>query len=118
MATNEADAQPVKDVSKEEVQDTADEAAVAASDYSDEEGQKAYVNVDPNAVPSTPKYEVNDVVHMSIIQGGARTKGTFTVERSRYSQSQRSCQYRLIDVHSGSLYNQGEWVRERFLRPS
>ena len=52
---------------------------------------------------------------MSIIEGGVRMKGTFSVAKSRYNGAKAFHEYQLLDPN-GQLYQRGAWVRERDLR--
>lgn len=55
------------------------------------------------------------MVHMSIIEGGIRTKGVFTVAKGRLHPSGSYYEYQLVDAR-GSLYKNGAWIREKQLR--
>ncbi|OCK80679.1 hypothetical protein K432DRAFT_404511 [Lepidopterella palustris CBS 459.81] len=75
--------------------------------------EKSDVELDPNAPEQGRKFGKGDTVHMTLIAGGVRTKGVFTIHSS---QSQRSYwEYQLKDG-KGYLYNNGAWVREKNLK--
>ena len=52
---------------------------------------------------------------MSIIEGGVRTKGIFTIAKARYNSAKAFHEYQLLD-RNGQSYLRGAWVRERDLR--
>ena len=52
---------------------------------------------------------------MSIIEGGIRSKGVFTIAKGRLHPSGAYYEYQLLDS-SGSSYKKGAWVREKYLR--
>jgi hypothetical protein len=51
---------------------------------------------------------------MAMIEGGLRTKGTFTVAERRPHTLGAYYEYRLVNA-GGKLYKNGAWVRERHL---
>jgi hypothetical protein len=51
---------------------------------------------------------------MAIVEGGVRTKGTFTVAKGRRHSSGAYYEYQL--VASGSSYKNGAWIREKHLK--
>ncbi|KAK7180654.1 hypothetical protein DPSP01_011247 [Paraphaeosphaeria sporulosa] len=78
--------------------------------------EKSGVYVDPMARHAPAKFEKNKTVHMSVIEHGARTKGTFTIKKARISPyGYWEYQLSIIDGH-GKLYKDGEWVREKELK--
>lgn len=52
---------------------------------------------------------------MSMIEGGIRMKGVFTVANARLHSSRTYYEYQLVDGN-GRWYQDGAWVRERDLR--
>ena len=52
---------------------------------------------------------------MSIIETGARTKGSFTVYKAQYNRQRSFWEYQLLDAR-GRLYERGAWIRERNLK--
>lgn len=62
------------------------------------------------------KFEKGKTVHMSIIEHGARRKGTFKIKRAQISPyGYWEYQLSIIDGN-GKLYKDGEWVREKELK--
>ncbi|KAF2177834.1 hypothetical protein K469DRAFT_601474, partial [Zopfia rhizophila CBS 207.26] len=76
---------------------------------------KSGVEVDPDPIAQSGRFEKRDKVHMSIIQSGARTKGTFTVLKSRLHSSKAYYEYQLVDS-DGRAYKNGAWIREKDLK--
>lgn len=52
---------------------------------------------------------------MSIIENGARTKGTFKIKRAQINPY-GYWEYKLAIINSHDLYNNGVWVREKDLK--
>ncbi|KAF2444219.1 hypothetical protein P171DRAFT_485682 [Karstenula rhodostoma CBS 690.94] len=78
--------------------------------------EKSGVYVDPMATHAPAKFEKSKTVHMSIIEHGARRKGTFKIKRARISAyGYWEYQLSMIDGN-GKLYKDGEWVREKELK--
>jgi len=68
-----------------------------------------------DAPQQTGKFQKGDTVHKAIMERGLRTKGIFTVADSRADASGSYIKYRLKKA-DGTLYNNGEWFRERDLK--
>ncbi|KAF2685825.1 hypothetical protein K458DRAFT_299763 [Lentithecium fluviatile CBS 122367] len=77
--------------------------------------EKSGVYVDPMAANQSGRFQKHDEVHMSIIEGGIRTKGTFTIAKGRLHSSCGYYEYQLYTA-SGGLHNGGQWVREKDLK--
>lgn len=62
------------------------------------------------------RFQKGNTVHMSIIEHGARRKGTFKIRRGRLTAS-GYWEYQLSIIDGkGQLYQDGAWVRERELK--
>ncbi|KAJ4348442.1 uncharacterized protein N0V89_009816 [Didymosphaeria variabile] len=78
--------------------------------------EKSGVYVDPMATHASGRFQKGNTVHMSIIEHGARRKGTFKIKRGRLTASGYwEYQLSIIDGN-GRLYQDGAWVRERELK--
>lgn len=53
---------------------------------------------------------------MSIERNGARMRGMFKVRRARYNNKKGYWEYQLKE--GKAYYNEGEWIRERLLKPN
>jgi hypothetical protein len=61
------------------------------------------------------RFGKRDVVHMSLIERGVRTKGVFSVSKGRLHTSKAFYEYQLVDGE-GRPYKNGAWIREKDLR--
>ncbi|KAF2466509.1 uncharacterized protein BDR25DRAFT_75836 [Lindgomyces ingoldianus] len=113
MATNELEGQPVVDSATEELLDNPSDDTFPADDAIPE--HKSGVRIDPNALDQSGRFEKRDTVHMSMIQSGVRTKGTFKVAKGRLNKSKSYWEYQLEDG-DGRPYKNGAWIREKDLK--
>ncbi|KAF2001670.1 hypothetical protein P154DRAFT_575017 [Amniculicola lignicola CBS 123094] len=120
MAETQRDGQPVQDGIDDEAEalalavDMAVEPSADDQERERERKHKSGVYVDPNARAQSGRYGKKDTVHMSVIQSGVRTKGTFTVLRGRLHASKAFYEYQLLE--GGQPYRGGAWIREKDLR--
>ncbi|KAF2129889.1 hypothetical protein P153DRAFT_385121 [Dothidotthia symphoricarpi CBS 119687] len=77
---------------------------------------KSGVRVDPNAAMQSARFRKTDVVHMSQISNGVRTKGVFTVYKAQYNVRGGYVEYQLIDYLTGGMHKNGAWIREKDLK--
>lgn len=61
------------------------------------------------------KYQKDELVHMSVIANGARSKGVFKIYGLLYNPA-GWVDYQLVDIYTGQLYNRGAAVREKDLK--
>lgn len=62
------------------------------------------------------RYQEGQLVHMAIIQGGARVKGVFRINKLLYNHA-GWVEYQLKEDLTGQLYRHGAAVREKDLKP-
>ena len=67
-----------------------------------------------DSLKQSRKFSKGDIVHMTVIANGARTKGIFTISSCRVHSSKRYWEYRLKD--SKGYYSGGAYVREKHLK--
>ncbi|KAF3005026.1 hypothetical protein E8E13_009022 [Curvularia kusanoi] len=78
--------------------------------------QKSGVALGEQAVMATARYQVGQLVHMAVIQGGARVKGVFRIHKLLYNRA-GWVEYQLKEELTGQLYKHGAAVREKDLKP-
>ncbi|RYP66474.1 hypothetical protein DL770_008796 [Monosporascus sp. CRB-9-2] len=61
------------------------------------------------------RFNKRDTVHMSLIEGGIRSKVSFTLAKSRLHSWGAYYEYSLVDSN-GMLHKNGEWIREKDTR--
>ncbi|KAF2469347.1 uncharacterized protein BDR25DRAFT_371893, partial [Lindgomyces ingoldianus] len=66
-------------------------------------------------VQQSRKFKKRDTVHISIVQSGVRTKGTFKIAKGRLNKSKSYWEYQLEDSN-GQPYKNGAWIREKDLK--
>jgi hypothetical protein len=76
--------------------------------------EKSDVELDPDAPDQNRKFSKGDIVHMTVIANGARTKGTFTISSCRVHSSKQYWEYQLKD--SKGYYGGSAYVREKYLK--
>ncbi|KAF2634568.1 hypothetical protein P280DRAFT_236811 [Massarina eburnea CBS 473.64] len=113
MEANEMAIQPLQDQNNQMKEEKMPSEDTLSSSEEEQPMQKSGVTVDLNAVMQGKKFKVNDVVHMSVVEHGIRTKGIYTVAKVGYNKEGAYPQYQLTDKEgrTGSA-----WVRENKLK--
>ncbi|KAG9197258.1 hypothetical protein G6514_001950 [Epicoccum nigrum] len=86
-------------------------------EHTEEPLQKSGVaNAGEKAVMAKARYQEGQLVHMAVIQGGARVKGVFRINKLLYNHA-GWVEYQLKEDLTGQLYRHGAAVREKDLKP-
>ncbi|KAJ4300762.1 hypothetical protein N0V90_002850 [Kalmusia sp. IMI 367209] len=112
MVTEKDDVQPAQDQCREVDQSWSEEELPEQQEQLPTEKSGVYVN--KRAPNAAGRFNKRDAVHMSLIENGARTKGSFTISKGRLHPS-GYWEYQLADSN-GTLYKNGAWIREKELR--
>ncbi|KAL6707393.1 hypothetical protein ACN47E_004172 [Coniothyrium glycines] len=75
---------------------------------------KSGVRLDKNAELQRARFFKNDIVHMSLVTNGQRSRGQYTILDRRYNGRGGYVEYQLIGTLTQQLF--GSWVREKDLK--
>jgi hypothetical protein len=64
---------------------------------------------------ASARFRKDDLVHKSVFANGMRSKGVYTIYKSRFNAQGRFVEYQLKNVYTDKV--DGSWTRERDLKP-